>query len=167
MSEKKQKINLRKNQSQEKEIIDLKERLKKIEEMSEEYLNGWKRIKADYLNREKEIATGKQRWIEFANLEIVLKLLSVLDSFENVLKHQEKDLKRKNWVQGIEQIKKQLEIILKEDGVEKIKALGEEFNPLFHEALQRKGDGEKIIEEVQSGYLMKGKVIRPTKVIIE
>ncbi len=167
MSEKKQKINLGKNQSQEKEIIDLKERLKNLEGISEEYLNGWKRTKADYLNREKEIVLEKQRWIGLANLEIILKLLSVLDSFENVLKHQEKDLKRKNWVQGIEQIKKQLEVILKEDGVEKIKALGEEFNPFFHEALQRKGDGEKIIEEIQSGYLMKGKVIRPTKVIIE
>ena len=168
----------------EKKIIEekikiLEEKIKKIEEEKEnlkkqadEYLAGWQRAKADYLNLEKEVAREKEEWIKFANLEFVLNFLPILDSFDAAFKEfqGEKDEK----VQGFLNIRKQVEDFLQKIGLERIKTLGEKFNSTFHEAVKiekNEKEGQKnekvIVEEIQAGYIMNNKVIRPAKVIVK
>jgi len=184
--------------------------IQRLQEQAEEYLNGWKRAKADYLNREKEIEKEKVQWIKFANLELILNLLPILDSFEQSIKQlaiteaqkpattetqnrteaQNSQIQSlgageasseiqclRGWAKGVLKIKEQFEGFLKNQGVEKIKTIGEKFNPEFHEVIEKKalpaeasakeGAEGEIIEEVQAGYTMHGQVIRPAKVIIK
>jgi molecular chaperone GrpE len=162
------------SEEQKNEIEKIKEELEKVKaeleiakKQAEEYLNGWKRAKADYLNREREIEKERSTWFYFANLELILKLLPILDSFEQSIKSLPKELKENDWVRGILKIKEQLENVLKSQGVKKIKTIGEKFNPEFHEAIEKRGEGDKIVEEIQAGYMLHDKVIRPAKVILE
>ena len=149
------------------EIKKLQTELESAKKQAEEYLNGWKRAKADYLNREREIEKEKVQWIKFANLELILNLLPILDSFEQSIKNLPVDLKDNEWTKGVLKIKEQFESFLKNQGVEKIKTIGEKFNPEFHEAAEKRGEINEIIEEVQTGYTMHGQVIRPAKVVIK
>jgi len=151
----------------ETEIEKLKKELEEIRKESIEHLNGWKRAKADYLNREREISREKVDWVKFANLELILKLLPTLDAFDQSLKHVPDDLKDNEWIKGIFQIRQQLEDFLKSQGVEKIRAVGEKFNPDFHEVVEKRGEEGEVIEEIQTGYLMNDEVIRVSKVAIK
>ena len=142
-----------------KKLKKIKDKLKACEKERGEYLTGWQRAKADYINLEKRINQEKSEWIKFTNTELILKLLAILDSFEEALKHT-KD-------KGVQQLYNQLKDVLKKEGLEEIKSVGEKFNPELHEAVENiKGDKKEgvIIEEIQKGYKLHGKVIRPSKV---
>lgn len=154
-----------------KESEELKKEIKELKKKADEHLAGWKRAKADYLNREQEIVKEKNSWIKFANLELILPLLQILDSFNQSLEQSPESLKENSWVKGIFQIKQQFENFLKDQEVERIKTVGEKFNPKLHEAIERKakkGQSQQniIVKEIQAGYKMKGEVIRAAKVVI-
>ncbi|MDD3102112.1 MAG: nucleotide exchange factor GrpE [Patescibacteria group bacterium] len=172
------------------EIKKLQEEIELMKQQAEEYLNGWKRTKADYLNREKEIDKEKIEWIKFANLELILNFLPIMDSFDHSVKNLteiensgltssprdgstsstssgQASSPQGEWANGVLKIKDQFESFLKAQGVEKIKTLGEKFDPMFHEAIGKQGEENEIVEEIQSGYVMHGRVIRPAKVIIK
>lgn len=173
--------------TKDEDLNKLKQELETVKAQAEEYLNGWKRAKADYINREREIEKEKIAWIKFANLELILNLLPILDSFEQSVKNLSDNLKKEEWTKGILKIKEQFENFLKAQGIEKIKTTGEKFNPDLHEAValssdlsskavteketsvkaEEKGEKGEIIEEVQAGYTMHGQVIRPAKVIVK
>lgn len=145
------------------EIDILKEEFTKLEKEKEEYLNGWKRAKADYINLQKDETRRIEEIIKFANSEIIKELLVVLDSLElSIMATKDPEAKK-----GIEIIQSQLEQILKKQGLERIMALGEKFDPNIHEAmLQEESEKESgtVLEEIISGWKLNGKIIRPTKV---
>jgi molecular chaperone GrpE len=150
----------------EKSEIDLlKEQITKLEKEKEEYLNGWKRAKADAINLQKDEMRRLEEVMKFANADLIKDLLLVLDSFElSILATKDPEAKK-----GIEIIYSQLEKILNKQGLEKIKALGEIFDPSLHEAMmQEESDKESgtILEEMVKGWKLNGKVLRPTKVKI-
>jgi len=154
------------------EIEQLKKELEETRTRAEEYLNGWKRAKADYLNREKEIKKEKIEWIKFANLELIFQLLTILDSFNEATKQTPEDLKGNEWLKGILRIKQQFENFLTAQGIEKVKTIDEKFNPEFHEVVGKKVEDKKeseniIIEEIQPGYKLHSQIIRPAKVVIK
>jgi len=155
---------------QEKEIKKLKKILEEERIKSQEYLKGWQRAKADYINRERLIEKEKESWIKFSNSKLIIEFLHFLDSFNQCLKHIPVKLKEKEWAQGVFQIKRQFEKFLKTHGVEKIKTNGESFDPNYHEAVDRipSKDFQNIIHsEVQAGYKIGEQVIRIAKVIIK
>jgi molecular chaperone GrpE len=152
-----------------KKIKKVKERLKKTEQERTEYLAGLQRARADYINLERRMVKEKEEWIQFANLDFVLSILPTLDSFDEALKHFKNDSDSSETAEqdGIEQIYNQLKATLKSKGLEEIEAVGEKFNPEFHESIEvveGEGEPDQIIEEVQKGYTLHGKVIRPSKV---
>jgi len=156
---------IKQNTSPQSETDQLKEQLTKLEKEKEEYLNGWKRAKADYVNLQKDEMKRMEEIVKFANVELIKELLLVLDSFElSIIATKDPDAKK-----GIEIIYSQLEKTLNRQGLEKIKALGEKFDPSIHEAmLQEESDKESgmVLEEMVKGWKLNGKVIRPTKVKI-
>ncbi len=153
-----------------------KDQLKKCEHERAEYLAGWQRAKADYINLQREHEQKIADYFKFANEGLILELLPILDSFDAALKNGPKDAERLGQ-DGIKQLYNQLLSVLKNNGLEEIKALGEKFNPELHEAVEVvKSDKEEgtcpersrgvIIEEVQKGYKLNGKIIRASKVKI-
>jgi molecular chaperone GrpE len=155
---------------QQKNIEELKNKLVEAEKMRDEYLNGWQRQKADFINYQKDSLRQVQEIVKYANEDLISDLLVVLDSFNisvSSLKVKELTENEKRIIQGLELIKTQLEDILRKKGLKIIKAIGEPFNPQFHEILEEiEGEGPPgtIIEEVIRGYELNGKVIRPSKV---
>lgn len=146
-------------------IKKIKKQLKSCEKERGEYLAGWQRAKADLINYKKEQEQKNSDIFKFANENFIIELLPVLDSFELALKH---STNRAGGYEGIKHLHNQLLQILKSNGLEEIKAVGEKFNPEFHESVgEIKGKKSGIIvEEVQKGYKLNNKVIRPSKVKI-
>lgn len=145
-------------------IKQLQEKLKKCQELKEEYLNGWQRAKADLINARKDDERRNQEFVKFANAFLISEILPVLDSFDLACVEAEKDSK---FVKGVSLIKLQLENILRKYGLEPIKSVDEKFNLQFHEIIgeeESEKEGGIIIEELQKGYLLHGKVLRPAKV---
>ena len=141
----------------------MEENQEKLKQERDEYLNGWKRAKADLINYQKDEAKRFEEVIKFANAAMIKELISVLDSFNLALRDGKED-------KGIYMIQSQLEDALKKAGLEKIEtSVGKKFDPNFHEAVaeteSEKPSGE-IVEEIERGYLLNGKVFRPARVKI-
>jgi len=137
-----------------------------------EYLSGWKRAQADYQNLQKEFGKKKKEYVQFANANLIMALLPIMDNFKsafNQIPEQEKD---SAWVTGFSYIKKQLEDFLRQNGVENIPTVGQRFDPELHEAVENDQgfDQEKqeglIIKEMRPGYKLNGRVIQAAKVIV-
>ena len=125
----------------------------------------------DALQRERAdvINVRRQHEDQLANLKDLLKanvvrdLLPVIDNFERALKHVPKDLESNDYVKGVQGVVKQFEDTLTQMGVQRIKTVGEVFDPVVHEAVSMEdGDGviEIVCEELQSGYQLGEQVIR-------
>ena len=154
-------------------IEEIERKLKESEKLKKEYLAGWQRARADLLNYKKEELKRAGELVRYANANLILKILLILDNFEAAEKEMNKgtETKKEDLIKGFLQIKKQLEDFLKEFGVERIESKGKKFDPNFHEAVgEIEGKEEKepgiIIEEVQRGYKINGQVLRPAKVKI-
>lgn len=149
-------------------------------------VNGWKRAQADFENYKRRKEAENKELVEFAREVTVAKLLPTLDSLAQALKHipgfkeghpptegdplnGEFAKQYKSWQTGVNGIVIQLDKTLLELGVKKIEAVGKKFDPHFHEALREmesdKDDG-MVIEELQTGFELNGKVIRPSQVVI-
>jgi len=141
-----------------------------LEKKLEEYLDGWKRAKADYLNLKKESEKKLQDTIQYANAAMIIELLPVNDHFKLALAHIPQEEQNKEWVKGIMAISKELKDMLSRFGIEEIETVGKEFNPELHEAVSKeKAEGIKshhIIKELQPGYKLFGKVLQHAKVSV-
>jgi len=149
------------------EAEKLREELKKCLAEREEYLNGWKRARADYANLEKEEAKRFEEFAKFATRGLLLELIDFLDSFDLVMK----ELTKKGAVDtGLELLYKQCEDLLRRRGLTAIETkTGEKCNPAIHESIaevESKQSAGTIVEQVKKGYALHGKVIRPAKVVI-
>lgn len=150
------------------EIASLNQELEEFKKKAEDYLDSWKRTAADFENYKKRREREDRELLQFAQEVTVVKMLPTLESLEQALKHSPNDEQFKNWSEGVVKIVQQLEKVLLEMGVEKIKTLGEKFNPHLHEAVEEveseKQESGTILEEIQTGYKLNNKVIRPAKV---
>lgn len=165
--------------AEEKPQDNLQKKTEELQKQKEEYLDGWKRERADFLNYKKEEMERIGELIKYANEELILRMLPILDNFFIAEKNIPEDMKKDgltgspqvNWVKGLLQIHRQLKDFLKSRGVEEIKAVGERFNPNFHETVGEISNTQHltpntIVEETQKGYTLFGKVVRPAKVRI-
>ncbi len=145
-----------------------KEEIEILKKEKEEYLDGWKRAKADLLNYKKD---------EFKKLEIMVfrekeklfkKILSVIDNLNRAEEEVKKREESNEIVEGFLKIKEQLFDLLKEEGIDEVESLGKEFDPFYHDAIEICEDESIesgiIVEEYEKGYLYKNEVIRPAKV---
>ncbi len=138
-------------------------------------LDGWKRTAADFENYRRRKESENKELVEFAKEVTVTKLLPTLDSLEQALKHMPNVEtegfadKYQNWQTGVGGIVVQLDKTLEELGVKKIETLGKKFDPNFHEAVREVEGPEEdgiIVQELQTGFELNGKVIRPSQVVI-
>ena len=123
------------------------------------------RLMADFQNFKRRTEKEKSDIYAFANEKIVSELLNVIDNFERALAlGQEGD----SFVEGMSLIFKQLQGVLEKAGVKEIEALGQEFDPNFHNAVMMEDTDEyesgKVSEVLQKGYTLNNRVIRPSMV---
>lgn len=143
---------------------------RQIEEVKEEAatnLAGWQRSQADFENYKRREESKQAEILEFAKEVTIVKLLPIIDTLEQGLRHAPPGVDE-NWLRGIEGTLQKLDKALEEMGVKKIEAVGKQFDPNFHEAVREvEGDTDgQIVEDLQTGYEINGKVIRPSQVVI-
>jgi molecular chaperone GrpE len=135
---------------------------KQLADMNAKYI----RLMADFQNQKKRFEKEKADIYQFANEDIVKSLLEVIDNFERALDASQDDGSK--FREGMEMIFKQLMGALEKAGVSEIKALGEEFDPNFHNAVMMEETDEyesnKVSGVMQKGYTLNSKVIRPSMV---
>ncbi len=133
---------------------------------SQNALNSWKRCQADFENYKKRQEKAREEFAKFSKMDAIEQILPVLDNFEKSIEHVPETEKENKWVEGIVYIKKQLEDVLKNNGIEEIEVkAGDEFDPALHEAVS--GKGEKVKKALQKGYRLDGRVIRAARVEVE
>ena len=150
-------------------MADENNNIENLRKQCDEYLNGWKRAKADYLNLKKEMEAQNKEIKEWMSKIFLLPLLNVIDGLQKAFTEIPENLQNEPWVKGIEGIKKQFEDYLKSQGVKAMVAKGERFDPAKHEAVESiaaPGESESgiVSEELQTGYIINGEILRPAKV---
>jgi len=149
------------------DIETLRQALAEEKAKAEANLAGWQRAQADFVNYKRRSEQEKEEVGKFANSVLMLNLLPILDDLERAFVSTPPRLAKLSWVDGIRLIERKLWAILEAQGLSQIKALGEPFDPRLHEAVrQDKGKEGIVIEEVQKGYILNDRVIRPTMVVV-
>jgi molecular chaperone GrpE len=151
-------------------IKRLKKELSVCKTEKQEYLTGWQRAKADFVNSRRQEEEDRKQFIQFAEKNLILKLVTILESFDMAMGNREAWEKvPKDWRVGIEYIHTQLLKILEESGLKVISGADAPFNPHFHAAVENvpvtdtAKDGI-VVEVVQKGYELHGKVLKPARV---
>jgi molecular chaperone GrpE len=153
-------------------VKKLREEIKKLRAEKEEYLTGWQRAKADYVNLQKEEEGKRKDMRGFIVGTLVDDLLPVLDSFDMAFANKEAWEKvDPNWRSGVEYIHQQFLRVLGDNGVTQVNAIGVPFDPILHESMEMVATDDiskdhTIASVVQSGYQIGGKVIRPARVTV-
>ena len=150
------------------DVESLKQALAEEKKKSEEYLANWQRAQADFINFKRRIEQERQDFNRFANANLILSLLPILDDLERALDSVPPTKSAKHsWVEGVRLVDRKFRTILEAQGLTPIQALGEPFDPNFHEAVrQDKGKEGIVIEELQKGYMMHDRLLRPSKVVV-
>ncbi len=153
-------------------VTSLREKLKKAIAEKQEYMDGWQRAKADFVNARKREEDSRKDVIKYATENLVVDLTSVLDSFTMAFANKEAWEKiDKNWRMGVEHIYNQFLSVLQQNGFSEFNPMGELFDPMKHHAVETvavadKAQEHKIVEVLQKGYILNGKIIRPASVKI-
>jgi molecular chaperone GrpE len=149
------------------DIETLKQALAEEKAKVEANLAGWQRAQADFINYKRRSEQEKEEISKFANAALMLNLLPILDDMERALASIPSKVAEFTWVEGISLIERKLRASLEVQGLSQIKALGEPFDPKLHEAaMHAKGEEGIVIEELQKGYKLHDRVIRPTMVVV-
>jgi len=155
-------------QKKEPTLDELKKQLEECQKLKDEYLAGWQRSRAELLNYKKEELERIGELIKYADTGLILKILPILDNFEIAEKKLPENLKQDENIKGLILIKNQIQDFLKSQGVEEIKTIGEKFDPNFMEVVEevegKNVDSGIAIEEIQKGYKIHGRLLRPAKV---
>jgi molecular chaperone GrpE len=153
---------------EEKNPEELMALLQEAQHQAAEYLDGWQRARAEFANYKKRVERDQQDSYARTAGSILSRFLSIQDDFVRALKDRSDEGDGKAWAEGIELIHRKLASLLEAEGVEEITAIGERFDPNFHEALSYEDNDEVedgcVIDVVRQGYMLKDRVLRPALV---
>ena len=148
----------------------LKEELKKREEEVRDYYDKYLRALAELDNYRKRVEKEREESSKYANQQIIYGLLPVLDSFERAIASGKGSKEFESLYQGVELIHRQLKAVLEKEGLKSFSSKGEAFDPSKHEAIAavewEDCAPDTVVEEIQPGYYLKEKLIRPAQVMV-
>ena len=152
-------------------LTALEVRLTEAENKAAEYLDGWQRTQASFANYRKRTEAEQAHWRSAANANLLTRLLPILDDFQRAFDALPTEFEGHSWLSGVTLIQRKVRAILDSESVTTI-ALdsGDPFDPLFHQAVvyqEVEGfeDGQ-IVAEVEKGYLLGERVLRPSMVVV-
>lgn len=139
-----------------------------VKRRAEEYLSGWRRAKADYLNLKRESEQRYGELLQYAATDFILQVLPCYNNFLLTVWHIPDDQKAADWVKGLQQAVKGFGELLKTMGVEPVRTVGQPFDPSRHEAVEAVSHAgvavNTVVEEISPGYTRHGHVLVPAKV---
>ena len=146
------------------------EKIEKVQEASDKNLDLYIRSQAEIDNLKKRYQKEQQGLIKFANESLIKQLLPVVDSLEKAITHSQDKDSIQTIREGVDLTLKGLMDILQKAGVETVEAVGEQFDPNFHEAVSEMADDGvepgTVIKDLQKGYILNQRLIRPSMVIV-
>ncbi len=150
---------------------ELVKRIEELEKEKAELSDRLLRLQAEFDNFRKRTRREMEEFKERAHEEILCHILYVLDNIERALEAAEKGADKESLHQGVKLIHKQFKELLKRFGVEEVTALYCKFDPNLHQAVMQVEGEEKekdqtVVQEIEKGYLLKGKLLRPSKVVV-
>lgn len=152
---------------QSEDIEILQKALAEQKDKAEKYLANWQRSQADLENYIKRAEQEKAETVEYANKMLILELLPILDDFERAFGSLPVERVEQHWTDGMKLIYNKTKAVLEAQGLAEIIAKGECFDPHCHEAAgQLEGEEGVVVEEIRKGYKLKGKLLRPSVVMI-
>ncbi len=141
-------------------------KLIELEQKTTDLENQLKRAVADYHNLEKRVSEGRSELTAWGTIELIKKLLIVLDYLEQSTTGASEEEKKSGWFKGVEMAVKAFKDVLKSEGLDEIPADGN-FDPSLHEALDTQvGEDNEIMSISRKGYKLNGKVLRPAGVVV-
>lgn len=151
-----------------KKINSLKEKLEKCQTEKQEYLDGWQRAQADFINYKKQNDSIFTQAKESSTISIVESLLPILDSFDMALLGNF-DESFKKWLTGFEYVHQQFKKVLEEQGVVEINPQGQSFSPEEHEAIEEISTEDESLDHmvaqvILKGYKIQNRIIRAASV---
>lgn len=156
-------------QAADEELDTLRQRLENVRKEKDDVQERLQRLCADYANFQKRVPKQITDTVTYEREKLMRSLLPILDNFDHTLKAHSAE-STDALVTGVEIIYGQMLDILKSHGVEQIEALGETFDPQRHEAMLRRTEPDRddgiILEEFQKGYVLNGRVLRPSRVVV-
>lgn len=153
-------------------IKKLREQLRLCQSERQEYLDGWQRTKADFINARKEEEQGRQQLLKYAKVDLIHEILPIVDNFERAIANKEAWEKvEQNWRLGVEYIYTQLTKVLSDHGVESLGRVGDKFDPNLHQSTEALPSDDPLKDETvafifEKGYRYQGRLIRPARVKI-
>ncbi|MCH7617043.1 MAG: nucleotide exchange factor GrpE [Chloroflexi bacterium] len=154
-------------QTGEAQELPIEERLKKAEEETQRYLDNWRRAEADLQNVKRRAEQDRTESARYAGASLIINILPIVDDFERAFQSLDSHVAGMTWFDGVRLIYRKLLALLESAGVQPIKTEGETFDPKFHEAVAHaEGEENKVISEVQRGYLLHDRVLRPAMVVV-
>jgi molecular chaperone GrpE len=165
-------LNANATETVEAEVIEpepeVRSETEQLKALADENHQRFLRAQADFDNFRRRSRQEKEEFAKYASLKLIEQLLPVVDNFERALAAA-RDITDPDALQkGVDMIFRQLGQILEQEGLKPIDAVGQPFNPEYHQAIMQVESAEHeegiVVEEIQKGYYLKDKVLRPTMV---
>ncbi|MDH7499902.1 MAG: nucleotide exchange factor GrpE [candidate division NC10 bacterium] len=155
-------------EGEEKEREEIASQLRAKEQEIQALSDRLLRLQAEFENYKKRTAKERMEVIKFANEGLLLDMIPALDSLERAIQSAKQNANLANLLEGLELVSRLFSAVLERAGVKEIRAQGQMFNPELHEAVSVMESGDHpentIVEEVQKGYLLNSRVLRPAMV---
>lgn len=154
------------------DVANLIEEIENLKRKCEEYKENWIRTSADFDNYRKRIQKEREEYIEYGNENILRDLLGIVDNLERALNYIKSQSSNdyQSLLNGVELIHKGMLSLLEKYGVRPINAVGQKFDPFYHEVVEQveveEGENGIILREYQKGYMYKSRVLRPSLVAV-
>lgn len=155
------------NQATSDETNAIDERIAQLEKENAELKDQWLRAVADYKNFKRRVDQERSDLIKNAGAGILLKLLPILDDLERAMGSVSPEIAQTPWYSGFKLIPQKLNTLLESEGVTAIESVGTDFDPNMHEAViyeDAAGQEGKVVGDLQRGYKLRDKVLRPSMV---
>lgn len=156
-------------EAQAEEMADQgQDELARLKTEVEETQQRFVRAQADFDNFRRRTQKEKEELAKYASMKLVTELVPVIDNFERAMATVPEGTESESFSKGIQMIFRQLETVLNNEGLTAMDTVGQPFNPEFHQAIMQVESDEyeegTVVEEVQKGYMLKDKVLRPAMV---
>ncbi len=150
------------------DVAALQAELEKTQAQAAEYLEGWQRARAEFANYRRRVEAERDEIRCRSNEALLLKLLPIVDDFERAWQALPPELADHPWVSGVQMILNKLQAFLESENVTPVSAVGQMFDPQWHEAMMQEETTEHpdgtVIEELRKGYCLGERVLRPALV---
>src|SRR3954447_26488001 len=147
---------------------ELQQRLQQLEQESASFKDQYMRSAADLRNYKRRVEQERGVVNGNAGANILMKMLPILDDLDLAMAHAPEEVATSQWFNGVKLVQTKLQTVLEGEGVRPIQALGQQFDPNFHEAVMHENAGPdqagKVTAELRRGYTLHDRVIRPTMV---